>query len=79
MSLVEVRFSVNGRLWEGVVPAHRTLIQVLREDLLLTGTKLSCNQAVCGACTVLLDERPVASCSTFGFEADGAHIETVEG
>ena len=79
MDLVKVSLLVNDQPWEGTVPAHRTLLEILREDLLLTGTKLSCNQGVCGACTVLLDGRPAASCSTFGFQADGAEVQTVEG
>jgi carbon-monoxide dehydrogenase small subunit len=61
------------------MPANRILIEMLQEDLYLYGTRLSCNQAMCGACTVLIDGQPVASCSTFAFEADGARVETVEG
>lgn len=79
MDVVRVSLLVNGQPWEGTVFAHRTLLEIIREDLFLTGTKLSCNQAVCGACTVLVDGQPVASCSTFGFQADGAEIQTVEG
>lgn len=79
MDIVKVSLLVNNQPWEGYVPTHRTLLEILREDLLLTGTKLSCNQAVCGTCTVLLDGRPAASCSTFGFQAAGTEVQTVEG
>jgi carbon-monoxide dehydrogenase small subunit len=55
------------------------LIDILRDRLALTGTKLSCDLATCGACSVLLDGKPVASCSTFAWQADGADICTIEG
>jgi xanthine dehydrogenase YagT iron-sulfur-binding subunit len=61
------------------VPARRTLAEALREDLGLTGTKVGCNRAECGSCTVVLDGRAVFSCSVLAVEAAGRVVETVEG
>jgi len=75
----EVTLHVNGvehRLW---VPANRTLIQVLREDLALTGAKHGCGVGDCGACTVLMDGRPVNSCLVLAVQANGREILTIEG
>lgn len=69
---------VNGKARSVVVALNRTLAEFLRDDLNLRGCRVACDGAVCGACTVLLDGKPVASCSTFAFEADGAHVETIE-
>src|SRR5215831_4461325 len=74
-----VRFTVNGEAREAEVPARRTLVDVLRYDLGLTGTKEACSVGVCGACTVLLNGRPVASCIVLAVQADGAAITTIEG
>jgi carbon-monoxide dehydrogenase small subunit len=71
--------TVNGANVEARVPAHRTLLDFLRRDLSLTGTKLSCDVEVCGACTVLLDGAPVSSCTTLAWEARGKRVETIEG
>lgn len=60
-------------------PANTVLLDLLRERFGLTGVRASCERGVCGACTCLMDGRPVASCSVFAFEADGAEIETVRG
>jgi len=60
------------------VPVNRVLADVIREDLAQRGTKISCDQGVCGACTVLVDGLPMASCSTFAFEVDGRAITTIE-
>lgn len=74
-----IRVTVNGTLRAvEVVPSH-TLLDVLRDDLALTGTKECCLVGECGACTVLLDGRPVDSCLVLAVEADGAEILTVEG
>jgi aerobic carbon-monoxide dehydrogenase small subunit len=76
---LRVRFKVNGRGFDRVVPANRVLADVLRDDLALTGTKIGCDQGVCGACTVLADGRPIAACATFAWQVDGARIATIEG
>ena len=74
-----IRLTVNGRDRAFDVLAHHTLLDVLREDLGLTGTKECCLVGECGACTVLVDGRSVDSCLVLGVEADGATITTVEG
>ena len=74
-----VTLTANGSPWQGDVPANTLLADVLRDELRLTGTKIACDQAVCGACTVLVDGQPVAACTTFAFMADGAVVETIEG
>ena len=74
-----ISLTINGRPNEGDVPSRRTLVDYLRYDLGLTGTKEACSVGVCGACTVLLDGRMVASCITLAVQADGAQIQTIEG
>jgi carbon-monoxide dehydrogenase small subunit len=74
-----VRLRVNGEEREASVPARRTLVDFLRYDLGLTGTKEACSIGVCGACTILLDGRMVASCITLAVQAEGAEITTIEG
>ena len=74
-----IRLRVNGDRYEVAVEPWRTLNEVLREDLGLTGTKLGCGQGDCGACTVLMDGRSVLSCLTLGVSADGCDVRTVEG
>ena len=76
---VELRFRVNGEEHELRVEPQETLLEVLRNRLGLTGTKLSCDMEVCGACTVLLDGKPVSSCTTLAFEARGKEVLTIEG
>jgi carbon-monoxide dehydrogenase small subunit len=71
--------TVNGDRQELVVPPWETLIECLRERLGLLGVKKSCDVQVCGACTVLLDDRPVSACTVLAFEARGTHVRTVEG
>ena len=71
--------NVNGDRYEVSVDPWRTLVDVLREDLNLTGTKIGCQTGDCGACTVLIDGRSVTSCLTLAVEADGREIVTVEG
>jgi carbon-monoxide dehydrogenase small subunit len=74
-----VALNINGDAYElAVVPSH-TLLEVLREDAGLTGTKHGCEQGECGLCTVLIDGRPQFSCLTLAIEAEGTEIRTVEG
>lgn len=75
---VDLRFSLNGRPVRARVEARRVLVDFLREDMTMFGTKISCDQGACGACTVLVDGVPTASCSTFAFEVDGKAITTIE-
>lgn len=79
MSRVPLRLKVNGEELELLVEPHWTLLEVLREELDLTGTKEGCGEGVCGACTVLLDGEPVRACLTLALEARGASVITVEG
>ncbi len=74
-----MRFNINGEIYEDEIDTRRTLLELLRENFNLTGTKKGCNEGECGACTVLLDGRPVNSCLVLAVEAEGRNIETVEG
>lgn len=74
-----VRVTVNGERAERLVDVRKTLADFIRQDLELTGTHLGCEHGVCGACTVLLDGKPVRSCLIFAVQADGAEVRTVEG
>jgi len=74
-----IRLTVNGAPHEVEVPAHRTLLDCLRYDLGLTGSKEGCGVGVCGACTVLLDGKMISSCIALAVFADGREITTVEG
>jgi aerobic carbon-monoxide dehydrogenase small subunit len=74
-----VRLTVNGAAHAVTVEPRRTLADVLREDLGLTGTHVGCEHGVCGACTVLWDAQPVRSCLLFAIQLDGAALTTVEG
>jgi len=75
----EIQFTVNGQRERARVPAGMTLLELLRDRLALTGTKEGCGIGECGACTVLLDGNPVASCLILAVEVDGHRIETIEG
>jgi aerobic-type carbon monoxide dehydrogenase small subunit (CoxS/CutS family) len=75
--LTELR--VNGQMHAVDVAVGRTLAEVLREDLGLTGTKIACGEGHCGACTVQVDGRPTLSCITLVHAVDGAEITTIEG
>jgi carbon-monoxide dehydrogenase small subunit/xanthine dehydrogenase small subunit len=74
-----MRFTLNGSEVEVAPPPMKRLLDVLREELRLTGTKEGCGEGECGACTVLLDGRPVASCLVPACQAAGARITTIEG
>ena len=74
-----IALTVNGRARSLEVEVHHTLLDVLRDDLGLTGTKECCLVGECGACTVILDDRSVDSCLVLAVEADGASVTTVEG
>jgi len=79
MSQHEITLKVNGELERAAVPSNMTLLTMLREVLVLTGTKNGCAAGECGACTVLMNGEPVNSCMVLAVEADGAEIVTVEG
>jgi carbon-monoxide dehydrogenase small subunit len=76
---VRVTLNVNGESREALVATHKTLLEVLREDLGLTGTKHGCELGECGTCTVLMDGEPMLSCLALPIEAEGCRITTVEG
>jgi carbon-monoxide dehydrogenase small subunit len=74
-----VQLTVNGVRYQREVDVRKTLVDFLREDLLLTGTHIGCEHGVCGACTILLDGATVRSCILYAGQVDGAEIMTVEG
>lgn len=76
---MKIDLNVNGVRCAGDVEPRTTLLDVLRDDFLLTGTHAGCEHGVCGACTVLLDGEPVRSCLIFAVQADGYEITTIEG
>lgn len=78
-STFNLSLTVNGKSWSGEIPIEETLLELLRNRLRLTGTKRSCESEVCGACTVLVDGRPVSSCSYLAFEAHEKYVLTIEG
>jgi carbon-monoxide dehydrogenase small subunit len=74
-----VRFTLNGHEQSIEVEPSAVLADIVREKFGLTGTKITCDQAVCGACTVLIDDRPIASCTEFAFMLEGRSVTTIEG
>src|SRR5690349_2010161 len=76
---IEISLVVNGKAIRLEVPSRRLLVDFLRDDLLLTGTHVGCEQGICGACTVLIDGRASRSCTLLAFQADESEITTVEG
>ena len=75
----QISLEVNGERTEVSFAPHKTLLEVLREDLRLTGTKHGCELGECGTCAVLVDDQPVLSCLLLGLECDGHSVKTVEG
>ena len=76
---MKIRLTVNGKPFEREVDTETRLLDLLREDLHLTGTKEGCGEGECGACTVLIDGRPVNSCLVLALQVDGAELLTIEG
>ncbi|WP_395678512.1 (2Fe-2S)-binding protein [Inquilinus sp.] len=76
---VALALTINGELVRRTVEPRETLVDFLRRELQLTGTHAGCEMGACGACLVLLDDRPVHACLVFAVQADGAGVETVEG
>ena len=79
MKLVEIILNVNKINYKVFIEPQRTLVEVLRDTLGLTGTKKSCSEGECGACTVHMDGRPAASCLVLALDAQGKEITTIEG
>jgi len=77
--LIPITLTVNGVRHEAEVEPRTLLVDFLRDDLDLTGTKIGCDTSVCGACTVHLDGRAVKSCTVLAVQADGADVTTIEG
>lgn len=75
----KIQFTINGEKREHEIDDDERLIDLIREDIGLTGTKEGCGQGECGACTVLLDGRPVVSCLTLAVKVNGKEITTIEG
>lgn len=75
----QISFTVNGKKVEAEIDCRMTLAEFLREELVLTGTKVGCNRGECGSCTVLMDGKPVYSCTVLAVEATGKRVLTVEG
>jgi aerobic carbon-monoxide dehydrogenase small subunit len=75
----EIHLQVNGEWYELFVEPNRVLVDILRNDLGLTGTKKGCGSGDCGSCTILLNGKAVNSCLVLGVEADGSEISTIEG
>ena len=76
---VKVQLKVNGLAYETEVEPRRTLLELIREDLELTGTKEGCGLGECGTCTVLVDGKPIKSCITLAVQANGREVTTIEG
>jgi len=79
MSQHSIQLTVNGKTCSLEVESDRSLLEMIREDLNLTGTKRGCDKGDCGACTVLLNGRPVNSCLVLAVQADGQEVTTIEG
>ena len=79
ISPVPIELTVNGKRYSREVEPRTLLVQLIREDLRLTGTHIGCDTTYCGACTVLLNGEPVKSCTVLAVQADGGEVMTVEG
>lgn len=79
MNKVKINFTLNGRKYSKEVAGDMLLTDFLREEMKLTGTKVSCGKGECGACTVIIDEEPVNACLVFAAQIDGRNITTIEG
>ncbi len=79
MAKQEIRVTVNGAAHQAEVEPRMLLVHFIREVLSLTGTHIGCDTTTCGACTLLLDGKPIKSCTAFAVQADGREIMTVEG
>jgi carbon-monoxide dehydrogenase small subunit len=75
----QISMTVNGKARKGTVDERMLLVHYLRETLRLTGTNVGCDTSQCGSCNVLIDGRPVKSCTVFAAQADGSAITTIEG
>jgi carbon-monoxide dehydrogenase small subunit len=76
---IGISVTVNGTRYDREVEPRLLLVQLIRDELLLTGTHIGCDTTYCGACTVLLNEEPVKSCTLLAVQADGGEVRTVEG
>ncbi|MEG0675430.1 MAG: (2Fe-2S)-binding protein [Comamonas sp.] len=76
---MNVQFTVNGRAASIDIPPNTLLVQALREQLHLTGTHVGCDTSQCGACTVLVNDRAIKSCTMLAVQAEGAQVQTIEG
>lgn len=79
MHFCEISLTVNGEMVRTQVPARRSLVDFLREDLALTGSHVGCEQGFCGACTVRVDGQIVRGCLMLAVQCEGARVETIEG
>jgi len=79
MEKIQITLNINDKPCEVMVYPNDTLLEVLRDELDLTGSKESCGEGICGSCTVHMDGKPVRSCLTLAMEAQGTKIKTVEG
>jgi aerobic-type carbon monoxide dehydrogenase small subunit (CoxS/CutS family) len=77
--MADVRCTINGRKFDAAVPVRATAAEMLRDQLGLHGTKVSCELQVCGACTIVVDGLPVSSCSMLAVDLDGRDVHTIEG
>ena len=75
----ELKFMVNGEPYEVFIEPRRTLLEVLRDELGLVGTKEGCSEGMCGTCTVLIDGKAIKSCLVLALQAQGKHVTTIEG